>query len=216
MEAYSLNIETSTTLCSVGLGINNRCKDVLEMDDGEYHSEKLHLLIQDLLRRNSFDIKHLNFISVSYGPGSYTGLRIGAATAKTIAYVLNIPLIAISCLQTQVYAFLDANTVNRKHIASIMPARGKKIYLGVYDTDGKEILRPQGIIINKEAINNIIDQYPDILFIGKNVEEVLRDFEGLTYQYFANYSAQFMIKEAYSRFTLNQVENLIYFEPLYI
>ncbi|GIV28539.1 MAG: tRNA (adenosine(37)-N6)-threonylcarbamoyltransferase complex dimerization subunit type 1 TsaB [Bacteroidia bacterium] len=216
MRVYSLHIETSTTLCSVALGINDQCQDVLEVDDGEFHSERLHLMIEELFRRNSFEKRNLDFISVSNGPGSYTGLRIGAATAKTIAYVLNIPLISISSLQTQVYAFLNKNTLNKKHIASIMPARGKKIYLGIYDIHGKEILSPQGLVVNKESLNYLIEQYTDMLFIGKNVENALKDFEGLTYQHFVNYSSQFMIQEAYSKYISSQIENLIYFEPLYI
>jgi len=146
----SLNIETSGTLCSVALGIDDRCVDCIEADDGEYHSERLHVFVGDLLQRNKIDIRQLSVIAVSYGPGSYTGLRIGAAAAKTLAYALKIPLVTLSSLHIQALNYAAKNI--HSYIASTMQARGKKIYLGIYSADGKEILPAQSFIVSDENI----------------------------------------------------------------
>ncbi len=98
--SYILNIETSTTNCSVSLSIENDLVDCIEQDSLNYsHSENLHVFIKELLNKNNTKFNHLSAISVSRGPGSYTGLRIGLSAAKGLCYGLDIPLISISSLK---------------------------------------------------------------------------------------------------------------------
>ncbi len=218
MELYSLNIQTSTTLCSVALGKNDCCIDVLEEDDGQYHSEKLHLFIQDLLKKNNFDIQQLNVIAVSYGPGSYTGLRIGAATAKAMAYALNIPLVVISSLKIQVLCFLDQVKLStEKYIASTMKARGHKIYMGIYSHCGEEIQKPEPFIWNKNTVVQLSETYhQNLIFIGNACNSQELDCSDTEWYQNINLSAKQMIKETYQMFLDKKFADLIYFEPLYI
>ena len=78
-----LHLETSTKICSVALSKNGELFDFIETSSDQFiHGEQLTVMIDQLLKRNSTDIKSLLAISFSLGPGSYTGLRIGLATAK--------------------------------------------------------------------------------------------------------------------------------------
>ena len=98
--SYLLNIETSTTNCSVSLSFENNLIDYVERDSLNYsHSEHLHVFINELLNNNNIKFNQLNAVSVSRGPGSYTGLRIGLSAAKGLCYGLDIPLISISSLK---------------------------------------------------------------------------------------------------------------------
>lgn len=207
----SLNIETSTTLCSVSLGKNDICTDCIEINDGKYHSEKLHGFIQEILRRNNLKIQDISVISVSYGPGSYTGLRIGAATAKTLSYALNIPLVTLSSLQIQVFGAIEAQVLQSQHVASIMKAREQKIYLGVYANNGEEIVKPQAFLASKENLELLINPYKEIAFVGKE-KDIISGYSIIEIQT----SARYMVKEVYKRYLKNQFSEIIYFEPIYI
>ena len=98
--SFLINIETSTTNCSVSLSLKNDLIDIIEKDSVSYsHSENLHYFISELLKKNKINFKDLSAVSVSRGPGSYTGLRIGLSAAKGICYGMDIPLISISSLK---------------------------------------------------------------------------------------------------------------------
>ena len=92
---YILNIESSSTNCSVSLSKNGELLSLKEKNDEKYsHSIKLHSYIDGVLNQQNIDIKDLSAIAVSKGPGSYTGLRIGVAAAKGLCFSLDIPLIS--------------------------------------------------------------------------------------------------------------------------
>ena len=91
-----LNIETSTKTCSVAIGKNGKLvsENVIRSDQF-VHGEKLHLLIKELLNQENILIKDLDAIAISSGPGSFTGLRIGVASSKGLAYAIKKPLISV-------------------------------------------------------------------------------------------------------------------------
>ena len=94
-----LHIETSTNVCSVALSQDGTCLTHKESHEGPSHATLLAPFVEEVL---SFADSHaipLDAVAVSQGPGSYTGLRIGASTAKGLCYGRRLPLIAISTLQ---------------------------------------------------------------------------------------------------------------------
>ena len=102
---YILNIESSSTNCSVSLSKNGELLSLKEKNDEKYsHSTKLHSYIDGVLKQQNVDIKDLSAIAVSKGPGSYTGLRIGVAAAKGLCFSLDIPLISISTLLINLFS----------------------------------------------------------------------------------------------------------------
>ena len=97
--AFILNIETSTTVCSVSLSKGGNLISFKEINNGYTHAENLHVFIEEVIKEASITLKDLDAIAISKGPGSYTGLRIGVSAAKGLAYSLNIPLIALDTLE---------------------------------------------------------------------------------------------------------------------
>ena len=94
-----LNIETSTDVCSVALSENGVTVSHLEIYDGNAHAANLTPLVERIFASQSdAKIADIEAVAVSSGPGSYTGLRIGASTAKGICYALGKPLIAVPTL----------------------------------------------------------------------------------------------------------------------
>ncbi len=94
--SFLLFIETATKNCSVALSHKGQCLGYLEASEAQFsHSEKLHQFILKLLESKGVSPKELSGVVVDKGPGSYTGLRIGVATAKGLCYALKIPLISL-------------------------------------------------------------------------------------------------------------------------
>ena len=97
--ANILNIETSTSVCSVALTSDGQVIEHHENYDGQTHATLLSQFIKDALDSAARKEIAINAIAVSIGPGSYTGLRIGLSQAKGLAFGMDIPLIGINTLQ---------------------------------------------------------------------------------------------------------------------
>ena len=108
--SHILNIETSTTNCSVSLSFENDLVDCIEQDSSNYsHSENLHVFIKELLNKNNTEFNQLSAISVSRGPGSYTGLRIGLSFTKGLAFAIKKPIIPIDTIESLEEEIDDSN-----------------------------------------------------------------------------------------------------------
>jgi tRNA threonylcarbamoyladenosine biosynthesis protein TsaB len=97
--ALILCIETATDVCSVALYQEEILCGIRESSERNVHSARLTEFINELITSSEFMFSDLDAIAVSMGPGSYTGLRIGVATAKGLCYALDKPLIAVPTLQ---------------------------------------------------------------------------------------------------------------------
>ena len=133
--AYILNIETSTTNCSVALFNELNLIDCIEENTEDYsHSKSLHVFIDSILKKNKISPKELSAISVGKGPGSYTGLRIGVASAKGLCYALDIPLIALETLEV-----LSQNVTEKGIAIPCLDARRMEVYSAVFDRKNSRI-----------------------------------------------------------------------------
>ena len=97
--ALLLHLETSTDTCSVCISDNETIIDCEETHNSKSHASLLAVFIDELLKRNRLTYKNIAAVTVSCGPGSYTGLRIGVSAAKGLCYALQIPLISIDTMQ---------------------------------------------------------------------------------------------------------------------
>ena len=210
-----LNIETSSTNCSVSLSNNNKLIDCLEKDSPNYsHSQKLHSFISELMEKNNISFKDLDAVAVGIGPGSYTGLRIGLSAAKGICYALDIPLISVSSLENMV-----SNIQFEGVIISTIDARRDEVYSCIFDKD-KKILREElpEIINSKSYIN--YSKTDKVLIVGngqKKCKEII-DFNN-NFNWNINIqkpSASNMGDIAYKKFELNDFEDIAYCEPKYL
>ena len=135
MNTYILCIETSTKACSVALAKNGELLALKESIDQDYsHAEQLNLFIEEVMKQAELEFSKLDAISVSKGPGSFTGLRIGVSTAKGLAYALNIPLLSIETLKSMAVGFLRQFPVNKNELlVPMIDARRKEVYMRIFD-----------------------------------------------------------------------------------
>ena len=166
-----LNIETSTTNCSVSISENEQIIASKEQNFGYYsHSEVLHVYITELFRKSDLEINDIRAVSISEGPGSYTGLRIGSATAKGICFALKIPLIAIDTM----HILAKKIKSTKGYIIPNLDAGRNEIYFSVFDCNYKKI-QPTNF---KELKTKSFEKYLDsesVQFVG-NANNKLKKF----------------------------------------
>lgn len=213
---YILNIETATTVCSVSVSKNSEILAVKELDNGFTHAENLHLFIEETLINAGITIHQLNAIAVSKGPGSYTGLRIGASAAKGLAYALGIPLIALDTLMIMT-AMAKEKSGSSKLFCPMIDARRMEVYTCLYDHN-LELKSPvEALIVDETSIQKF--NQPGICFFGNGMDkcgDLLSTIQDPVFIQNVVPSARYMGSLAYSKYQVQSFENVAYFEPFYL
>src|ERR1700757_2241349 len=160
--ATILNIETATAACSVAIARNGSIITHEESNEGNVHAEKLAVYIDEAIKKWGITFSQLDAFSVGTGPGSYTGLRIGTATAKGLCYSLNKPLISVPTLKA--IAMAAAKKLNRTDAlyCPLIDARRLEVYTALYDSTGKEIEPVHAKILDEHSFS----EYKTIAFFG--------------------------------------------------
>ena len=123
-----LSFDTSSKALSVALLENEKCLAAMTLNIKKNHSISLMPTIDFLMQSVNLTPQNLDRIVVAEGPGSYTGLRVAVATAKTLAYALGIDLVGVSSLKSLALSGdFEGLTV------SIMDARRHNVYVGFYE-----------------------------------------------------------------------------------
>ena len=211
--AYILNIETSTTNCSVSLFNDLELMDCIEENTQDYsHSKSLHVFIDSVLKNSELKPKDLSAISVSKGPGSYTGLRIGVASAKGLCFALDIPLISIETLK-----ILSENISNKGIVIPCLDARRMEVYSAVFNNKNERIRNTRAEILNEDSFNKYLS-IDEVYFIGnanKKIKEIIAHKNAKFIDDVLPSSRQ-MGTLSFNKFKNNQFEDLNNFEPLYL
>lgn len=134
-----LAIDTATLVSSVAIATEDTLVAELTVQTRKTHSERLMPYIASLLTMAETEKKDLKAVAVSIGPGSFTGLRIGLATAKAIAYALKIPLIGVPTLTALAFACPSPGVL----LAPMLDAQKDNVYLGLYEWNGKTMIEIQ-------------------------------------------------------------------------
>jgi tRNA threonylcarbamoyladenosine biosynthesis protein TsaB len=215
--AYLLHIESTSTVCSVAISKDAEFLALKEVNNGYTHAENLHVFIQQLLQETKLVPDDLNAISISSGPGSYTGLRIGFSAAKGLAYALQIPLITIDTLKALSYKVI--RTVNNDALfCPLIDARRMEVYCATYNNQLQEVIPLQALVLNEESIKKFnFDK--DIYFFGDGMpkaKELLQQNSKANFIENINASALQMISLAYEKYTEKDFSDLAYSEPNYL
>ena len=178
-----LHIETSSKNCSVAIsdGENLLCL-CEEVSDNYKQSESLHTFVEWALEGAEISLQDLDAVSLGKGPGSYTGLRIGAASAKGFCYGLKLPLIAVNSLDSMVEEFVNQGF---DLIIPLIDARRMEVYTAFFDgKSGQRISETESKILDETSFSELADK--KILFIGdgaKKAQEILELFNFIYIDY---------------------------------
>ena len=211
--SYILHIDSTTKICSIGLSKDDALIQLVELDsDGLAHSEKLHLFIEECLGKVSIRASDLNAISVSKGPGSYTGLRIGVSAAKGLCYGLNIPLIAVDTLTAMANSVVH-NVEKGAVLIPMIDARRIEVFCSIHHK-GKEIKTVHSRVLDEEPFDELHSE--NVYYFGDGAEKA-QDYLNSSWIYLPEpkTSAKNLIPLAWRKFINKDFEDVAYFEPSY-
>ena len=219
--ALVLCLETSSKNCSVSICKDGQVLFVKEYYDENYcHGEQLHVLIQDMLMESAIPINSFDAFALSAGPGSYTGLRIGAAAIKGFSFVLEKPIVAISTLQAMSQGLLDFQSkISKKYnfFCPTLDSRKGEVYLAMYDKDHKEHIAPFACDIESFNFKQYLDNNSVCFFGPGNLK--LQSYISHKNAVFINHdypSAKHLCQLAENKFKNKDFVDAAYFEPAYL
>lgn len=160
-----LCIETSQQIASVALIKHGVCVKEVASASQKEHASFLQPAIQNILYASGITLHEIDAVAVSIGPGSYTGLRVGLASAKGICFAGNKPLITINTLH--IMADVCRGTIlNNKdiYIAPMIDARRNEVFTGVYDYDLNIMMAPQAMILHDQSYADLTNK--PVYFLG--------------------------------------------------
>lgn len=210
-----LNIETGTEVCSVALAKDNQLLALAESSEGMEHGRLLSPFIQKVLHEQKITPNELNAIAVSEGPGSYTGLRIGVATAKGICYGANKPLIAVNSLQSLAAIAIEQNP-KVDILCPMIDARRMEVYTALFDVNGSFISDVSAQIIDESSYTELLKE-KRIAFFGNGAEKCKPLIQSPNAVFLnIRHSAKGMIPLAVEKLAKKDVVDTAYFEPFYL
>jgi tRNA threonylcarbamoyladenosine biosynthesis protein TsaB len=160
-----LALDTSTLVSSVAVATPDALLAELTLQVRKTHSERLLPHIESLLAMAELDVKKLKAVAVSLGPGSFTGLRIGLATAKGLSYALKIPLLGVPTLTALAFSCPVAGS----YLSPMLDAQKGNVYQAVFcwqDNELQEIIPPRVISFEK-AYQELLKMPKPFVILGE-------------------------------------------------
>lgn len=211
--ALILSLDTSTKVCSVALH-----EDGVLIASQAYHLQKSHSsllpsIIEQLMDNVEMSLSDVHAIALSAGPGSYTGLRIGTATAKGLAFTLGVPMVAVSSLDSmfeQVAPMVSSESV----LLPMIDARRMEVFCLARRANGESLWNPRPLIVDENSFSEFGGE--DLYFFGNGSDKFQEMFPTVKFIDNIHPSAACMGELAYQRFSNQQFEDLAYYEPDYL
>lgn len=213
---HILNIHTATETAIINLMGDGEILGTFTNDETKQHASFLHTAISKLLQQHGIAIKNLDATGVTSGPGSYTGIRVGLATAKGLCYALKIPLITYNSLEVMAISASNFAKDNHAFYCPMIDARRMEVYTAIYNYQIEEITPPSAMILNENSFAEILNCHK-IFFSGSGSNK-FQQISKHTNAVFLHcgISTESLAKIAWKKYAKNDFENVPYARPLYI
>ncbi len=164
-----LAIDTSTDYLSLAVVDGERAIARIHKSAPRSHSSLLMPMIEKILKRSKTGLKDLDGFCLSIGPGSFTGLRIGASTIKGLAFVTGKPIVAVPTLD----AIAEGGKKFCGIICTVLDARKGKVYASVYTSDAKGVVKriSKALLVPIDELLKKLEGYDKVLFLGDYAEK---------------------------------------------
>ena len=224
--AKILCIETSASALSVCLAEDGRILADRVCAEPRQQAALTAPLVKEVLDAAGVTVKDCDAVCVSAGPGSYTGLRVGASTAKGLAFGAGIPLLAVGTLDVLVEGVrcpvgaghdekaVIADPDRLSYIVPMLDARRMEVYTAVYTPDGKRVTPVEAQVVTAESFAAQLAE-GEVLFVGDGALKCKDVLPGGIFVD-AQPLARNMVGLAFEKYKAGEFENVAYFEPFYL
>ncbi|MDB5275060.1 MAG: TsaB protein required for threonylcarbamoyladenosine ((6)A) formation in tRNA [Ferruginibacter sp.] len=215
-----LNIDTASNIAVVSIAKDGYILQEATNKEQKDHASFLHIAIKSICQTAGVNLNQLNAIAVVAGPGSYTGLRVGMASAKGLCYTLHIPLIAIGALE--LIAWQAINETKNLQLplpvlfCPMIDARRMEVFTAIFDANLQSLLKPTALVLENDFFANFL-LTNKIVFSG-NGSTKWREICSNANAYFIENetNALYMSQLSYNKFINNKFEDIAYVQPLYV
>ncbi len=212
-----LLIETSAKICSAALAVDGKVVFSKRNDEGMAHARLLPSFVDEVLK--NLGGAKIDAVAVSSGPGSYTGLRIGVATAKGLAFGYDAPLISVPTLELLAYTVKSSVEVEKDAlICPMIDARRMEVYSQLFDVDVKEAGETQAEIITEDSYKELLQTGKKVYFAGDGSAKCsgVITSENAVFVDSIEPDAANMAELAERRLRNGEFVDVAYFEPFYL
>lgn len=215
-----LNIDTALEYGSVSISRKGTIMAYRENLKQQDHAAWIHTAIKEMLAESNIRITDFDSVSVSNGPGSYTGLRIGLSAAKGLCFALQIPLITIGTLDIMAAGILQNPNNSVETIDWLCPmidARRMEVYFALYDVGLLSIINPKAAVLEPGLFDGYLDQHKIIFFgSGSNKLNKVLSHKNAVFGDYHHRGALTMPVLSEKYYAENKFADLAYTEPQYI
>ena len=213
-----LHIDTTGEEALIGLSFDNKIIAEVKNTETQNHAGFVQTTIQAICKDHAFDLSQLDGIVVTLGPGSYTGMRVGLASAKGIAYALDKPLIGLSSLALLAKAGKKqiTNTGVSYKLFCMIDARRMEVFGAIYDQDENALTSEEAIILNKDYLLDLSKE-STLYCIGSGAAKASQLVEDMHLHLLdKHYGVEEMVQLGLKKWHSSQFEDLAYVGPTYI
>lgn len=213
-----LALETSSSVCSVALFKDKDLVAATELQIEKSHATFITVMIEQLLHNCQAELKEVSAVAVSGGPGSYTGLRIGSATAKGLCFALDVPLIEVPTLQALAYdAIMNTPAPETFLFCPMVDARRMEVYTALYDHHLQEVQPVAPAVLTEESFDEVLERQR-VLFFGSGAQKFseIKSHPNAFFLKSATPSAKPVGHLAMVKLEQKLFEDVAYYEPFYL
>ena len=215
-----LNIDTAIDTAYISIAKNGVILEEISNKDQKDHGAFLQPAIQLIAKNTGINLHELDAVAVVSGPGSYTGLRVGMASAKGLCYALKKPLITLTSLKLLAYQVIEENGNNIEDFNTLfcpmIDARRMEVYTIIYNNVLNIELLPCSMIINENSFADLLKKN-NIYFFGNGAAKCEGYIKNKNAHFIKNnYNSLYMSILANELFNNKQFSDLAYTEPFYI
>lgn len=213
-----LHIDTATEFASICLTKGETLLGMSSCQDQKQHGAFVQPAIQELMQETGLALSQLDAISVSEGPGSYTGLRVAMASAKGLCYALDKPLITINTLKIIAQAAMEQENLTHPNAiyCPLIDARRMEVFMALYSPTLEPVLVPEARILDQDSFRDLLaDQV--VIFTGSGAPKLqaILEHDNAVFSKVQHSAKQLAILA--NRAFANQIfANLAYAEPFYL
>jgi tRNA threonylcarbamoyladenosine biosynthesis protein TsaB len=213
--ALLLHIDTATEHASVCISDNEKVLAIEESKEQKNHASFLQPAIQSICKKLDLELKNIDAVAVTQGPGSYTGLRVGLASAKGLCFALQKPLILVNTLEVMARAAMQENFNETYLYCPMIDARRMEVFTALYNAELNEIIPTSAIILNESSFEEQL-KHNKIIFSGSGYVKFknILSHPNAIFSSIQHSSLQ-MIPSALQKFNSQQFADIAYSEPFY-
>ena len=208
--------DTTSENCSISIFENLSLLGNINSKVERSHSKLLLKLIDDLLNKCNLELSNIDAFSISKGPGSYTGLRIGISSFKGLCYSLDKPLISVNTLELLSNFATTKISDTSYYMCPMIDARRMEVFTKLFDRNLNQIIDDQAMILDRKSFN--VYKSKKIYFFGSGSNKFNEIINKENFKFINGIypNTKFMGDLSINKFERNDFEDLSSFEPFYI